>query len=220
MKTFLTLDVVGFLVAVVMGVLIFLFGGGEGLQFLLVILLFLVASALVTRFEKGRKIRLHTYEDSRGWRNVIANGIVPLVIAFFYFLNTRYALVPGPALIVAYVASIAAITADKFSSEIGVLDNRAVMLLTLRRTRPGVSGGVSAMGVAAGALGAFVIGLGLFSFSDFPLLIVIVLVAGLLGDLADSLLGYFEEKGVGNKYTSNLVCAVVGGLLGLLFFIL
>ncbi len=220
MKTFLTLDVVGFFVALAMGLLIYLFGGFEGLNFLLVILLFLVASALVTRFKKGRKIQMNMYEESRGWRNVLANGIVPLVIAFFYFLNARHAVVPGLSIIVAYVASIAAITADKFSSEIGILDSRAMMLLTLRRIKPGVSGGVSLIGMAAGALGAFVIGVGLFSFHNFIPLIAIVVAAGLLGDLADSLFGYFEEKGIGNKYTSNIICAVVGAVLGFAFYLL
>ena len=41
-------------------------------------------------------------------------------------------------------------------------------------------------------------------------LMAVVVFSGLAGDLADSVLGYFEEKGIGNKYTSNFVCAVVG----------
>ena len=210
LKTFLTLDLLGLGVALFMGVLILIFGGSEGLWFLLIIILFLVVSALVTRFKKGRKIAMKTYERARGWKNVVANGAVPLIASFAFFLNAHYNYTRPEILVVAYVASVASITADKFSSEIGILDNRVLDILTLKRTRPGKSGGVSALGIAAGAVGAFIISLGLLSFSNAMALMAVVVFSGLAGDLADSVLGYFEEKGIGNKYTSNFVCAVVG----------
>jgi uncharacterized protein (TIGR00297 family) len=220
LKTFLTLDVVGVLAALALGLLILFFGGAEGLNFLLVLFLFLVVSAIVTRFKKGRKVAMKTYEKARGWKNVLANGAVPVIIAFFYFLNVRYLWIPELAIIVAYVASVAAITADKFSSEIGILDGNVVMLLTLKRIRPGISGGVSLLGVVAGLFGAFIIGLSLFSFQDFLLFLGVVALAGIAGDLVDSMLGYFEEKDIGNKYTSNLACGIVGGLLALILTLL
>ena len=215
MKTLLTLDMFGFFIALVMGLLIFVFGGAVGIWFLLVILLFLIVSALVTRFKKRRKIAMKTYEHSRNWRNVLANGMVPLIISFLYFLNEHMRFVGAEVLVVAYVASVAAITADKFSSEVGILDNRVFDILTLKRIRPGKSGGVSLLGLAAGALGSFIIGVVLFSFSNGILLLFIVLVAGLVGDIGDSVLGYFEERGFGNKYTSNFVCAAVGAAVGI-----
>ena len=216
LKTLLTLDFFGFFIAVVMGLLIFVFGGPVGIWFLLVILLFLIVSALVTRFKKRRKIAMKTYERSRNWRNVLANGMVPLIISFIYFLNGHLDFISAEMLVVAYVASVAAITADKFSSEVGILDNRVYDILTLKRIKPGKSGGVSFLGLAAGALGAFIIGVVLFSFSKGMLLLLIVLVAGLVGDVGDSVLGYFEERGFGNKYTSNFVCAAIGAVVGIL----
>ena len=214
LKTFLTLDLFGLGVAVFMGGLILAFGGAEGILFLLIILLFLVVSAVVTRFKKGRKIAMKTYERARGWKNVVANGTVPLIASFAYFLNTQYSYTRPEILVVAYVASVASITADKFSSEIGILDNRVLNILTLKRIRPGKSGGVSALGMAAGAAGAFIISLGVLSFGNSGVLMAVIVVSGLVGDLADSVLGYFEEKGIGNKYTSNFVCAVVGMAVG------
>lgn len=216
METFLTLDVVGVIVALVFGALILYFGGGVGIYLLLVLVLFLIASALVTRFKKKRKVAMKTYERARGWKNVVANGIVPLCISFAYYLNLNRPVFPNIVLIVAYVASVAAITADKFSSEIGILDNSPLMLVTLKKTKPGTSGGVSLLGTLAGALGSLVIGFGLISFPAFQLLLAIVFISGILGNLVDSFLGYFEVRGFGNKYTSNFFCAVTGCLFALL----
>lgn len=222
LKTFLTLDVVGMLVALIFGALILFFGGPEGPYFLLILILFLAASALVTRFHKRQKVAMHAYEKARGWKNVVANGIAPLVIAFLYFLTARnpHPALPPLFLIVAYSASVAGITADKFSSEIGVLDRNAVMLWTMKRTKPGTSGGVSFAGILAGVAGSFIIGLSLFAFPFFALLFLIVFVSGLLGDFADSLFGYFEEKGIGNKYTSNVACAVVAAVVAIVLLML
>ena len=37
---------------------------------------------------------------------------------------------------------------------------------------------------------------------------VVVIVAGFLGTVFDSMLGYFEDRGTGNKFTSNFFAAV------------
>ena len=44
---------------------------------------------------------------------------------------------------------------------------------------------------------------------------MIIVVAGLFGDFVDSFFGYFEERNIGNKYSSNVLCAVAGAALGL-----
>lgn len=230
MRTFLTLDVVGLAAAVVLGALIFVFGGAAGPFMLALVLLFLVSSSFATGFRKRTKERMRGYERARGWKNVLANGLVPLLIAVAFFINIHYGL--GFSVQVfefVYAASIAAITADKFSSELGVFDKDVIMLATLRKTRPGISGGVSFMGTVAGAIGAAIISMGfglyaglgwssLFSLQLALLAFVMILVAGLAGNLVDSFLGYFEDRGLGNKYTSNFACAVAGAAVGLLLF--
>ncbi|HUB92708.1 MAG TPA: DUF92 domain-containing protein [Candidatus Saccharimonadales bacterium] len=244
MRTFLTLDVVGVAAAVVLGALVLVFGslvwtpGGqfswnwqEGLFLLGGLLVFLVASAIATGFKKNVKRRMRNYERQRGWRNVLANGLVPLLLAFALFINGPLGF-PFLAVVIEfmYAGSLAAITADKFSSEIGVLDHKVVMLATLKETRPGVSGGVSVLGLLAGALGALVIGavlafyegvsLGILQYPGLVLASALfIVVSGVAGNLADSLLGYFENKGIGNKYTSNFVCAAVGAAVVLLLFL-
>ena len=219
MDTLLTLDLPGLISALVLGLALILLGGELGLGFLAVMLYFLVLSAMVTWTGKGRKKRLGLYETSRGWRNVAANGGVPLMMALFFFANAAYAFVPQGALIASYVASVAAITADKFASEIGVLGGEPIMLLTLRRTKRGTSGGVTALGLGASLLGSALIAASVFALPGLHQtgrLFLVVLAAGFVGNLADSAFGYFEEKGIGNKYTSNAACAVVGAIIAVL----
>ncbi len=232
----MTLDVVGLLAALTLGALILVFGG---LAELAVMLAFLIVSAAATRYGKERKIRIGTYENVRGWKNVAANGAVPLALAFAQFLlrtgvlQETGAALPQHlffALVVGYAASVSAITADKLSSEIGVLDARAFGLLTLKRGRPGVSGLVSALGLEAGFLAALLVaavwaviyvGGGIVPMTSAVLLVVAVIVfSGILGDLADSFFGFFEERGIGNKYTSNIACSFSGALVAVLSFLL
>jgi uncharacterized protein (TIGR00297 family) len=89
--------------------------------------------------------------------------------------------------------ALAASTADTWATEIGMALKAAPRsVLTWRRVVPGTSGGVSAYGSAAMIIGAFVMALcAVASFTvpfDIPRLEA-VFAGGVLGALADSLLG-------------------------------
>ncbi|MGC8662286.1 MAG: DUF92 domain-containing protein [Candidatus Micrarchaeia archaeon] len=214
---FLTLDKKGVFAAAVIAILLLIFGKNYGLFLLALLFVFLVLSAIVTDINKRKKKRIGLYEKSRGWKNVLANGIIPLFIAVVYFFYSNYA---GNIILLGYIASIAAITADKFASEIGVLDGKPIMLLTLKRVEKGISGGVTPLGLAASAFASFIISLGSFYISASMLVFFIILISGFLGNIVDSLLGYYEEKGYGNKFTTNIACALSGFIFALLFFAL
>jgi uncharacterized protein (TIGR00297 family) len=218
----LTLDTRGILLAAAMGMAIFVLGGGLGPLFLGSLVLFLFLSAAVTRVGKARKQGIGVYEAGRGWKNVAANGAMPLVAAFLYWLNLAHQWLPPSALALAYLASVCAITADKFASEIGVLDGEPIELLTLKRTKRGVSGGVTAVGLLASLVGSGMVGLcalglvagyGWLTLGYALLAVSIATVCGFLGNMVDSILGYFEERGTGNKFTSNFFCSVAGFVL-------
>jgi uncharacterized membrane protein len=98
---------------------------------------------------------------------------------------------------VAYAASFAAANADTWSSEVGVLSRgRPRSILTWRLVQPGVSGGISALGLLSGAAGSAVVALvgvgALRLFGDpVPLLAaaMAITVGGFSGTVVDSLLG-------------------------------
>ncbi|MCL5428022.1 MAG: DUF92 domain-containing protein [Candidatus Marsarchaeota archaeon] len=219
MKAVFTLDARGLGSAVILGVLLLVLGRSEGPLFLASMLFFLVASAAVTSVKSSRKRALDVLEKERGWRNVWANGAVPLFLAALYFIvDLRNGFGAG-AIVVAYIASVAAITADKFSSELGVLDKKAFMLLTGKEVRVGVSGGVSVLGLAAGLAAAGLVSvLFSFAFSFSVEAIAVVLLSGFAGDVIDSVFGYFEEHGAGNKFTTNVACAASAALIALLVY--
>jgi uncharacterized membrane protein len=67
---------------------------------------------------------------------------------------------PGDLLIVGIIANYAAVAADTFSSELGILSKshpRLITSITFRKVPPGTNGGVTAYGLAAGLLGSLII---------------------------------------------------------------
>ena len=66
----------------------------------------------------------------------------------------------GDLLVVGIIANYAAVTADTFSSELGILarsEPRLITSLTLRKVPRGTNGGVTAWGLVAGFLGSMII---------------------------------------------------------------
>ena len=64
----------------------------------------------------------------------------------------------------------AAVAADTYSSELGILSkSKPRLITTLNTVPPGTNGGVTAAGVLAGALGAFTIGITSFLGVTFPI---------------------------------------------------
>ena len=57
----------------------------------------------------------------------------------------------------------------------------------------------------------------LILFPILPHQAALIALAGLLGSVADTMFGVFEERGIGTKGTTNFVCSLVGALIGYLF---
>ncbi len=200
------LDKGGAILAFVFGAVLFLFGGPPYLALMLVFFFLAVA---VTRYEYEIKREAGLYEHERGWENVLSNGILPSILAVLSPLT-------GP---VPFIASLAAVTADKFGSEIGVLEPEdPVSLIGLKPVKPGTSGAVSRIGTIGSFAGASAMGFcAMFIFGITPTQALLVGFAGLAGSLVDSLLGVLEEKGFGTKGTTNFICSAVGAAIGYWF---
>jgi uncharacterized protein (TIGR00297 family) len=105
----------------------------------------------------------------------------------------------GPARLlyaVAYAAAVATAAADTCSSEVGkAYGRRTVLITTLRPVPPGTEGAVSLEGTLAALLGAVLVACvgragGLYSWP----LAALVASAGLLGSLAESVIGTVAER--------------------------
>lgn len=198
------LDRAGITLALIFGAVVFLSGG---FSYLLLMLIFLFLSVVVTKYGYYEKKEMGIYEHERSWENVLSNGLVPSIAA----LATPVA---GP---LPYICAIAAITADKFASELGVLGGEPVSLADFKRVKPGTSGAVTSLGFAVSLCGSALIGIScIFLFDLTPTTALLVSLIGFSGGLVDTLFGVLEERGLGTKGTTNLICAAVGALGGYL----
>jgi uncharacterized protein (TIGR00297 family) len=200
------LDKPGLLLTLLLAAIIFATGG---LQFLALIFAFLIFALLATRFGYYEKKEMGIYEHDRSWENVLSNGLVPAIVSVIgFFLGF------GP---LPYICSIAAVTADKFASELGVLGGDPISLDGFKKVKPGTSGAVSPTGTIMSLVGAAGIGIiSIFLFGITPTVALMITFVGFAGSFADTLFGVLEEKGFGTKGTTNLLCSIVGAALGFL----
>lgn len=115
-------------------------------------------------------------------------------------------------------SNYAAVAADTFSSELGILSKSKPRLITsptLRVVPPGTNGGVTATGLLAGVLGAFTIALTSavllplcdagFNIKARVQWILAVTIWGALGSVLDSILGGLLQASVVDKRTGKIV---------------
>jgi uncharacterized protein (TIGR00297 family) len=90
-----------------------------------------------------------------------------------------------------FAASLAAVNADTWATELGVLNPTAPRMITnwKKRVEKGTSGGISLFGTLASLFGAAVIAIPAALFAGDWSLLLLISVAGLAGSLFDSLLG-------------------------------
>lgn len=212
-------DFSGSVAAFSVGVIIGIFGSTI---WLLVLLVFLISSFLATKFEFEYKKEIHAQEGVKGERkvrNVLANGMIPVMIAVmkFSFISS------GNFAAFLFLTAISAAAADTLASEIGVLSENAYMITNLKKkVPPGTNGGVSLLGTSAAFFASFyvaLIGCLLMSLFDFRLLFIITAL-GFLSCNIDSLLGAtLEQKGHLTKGMVNYISIATSTLFGVLIWI-
>ena len=225
---FLTLDSAAIGSAIVLALAFWFIGGGYWAFMIIEMFTFLAVSAIVTWVGTPYKKRKGLYQKNRTAENVVANGLAPLIFAcMIYFGHLHSISFVEYAGIFGFIGSVAAITADKFSSELGVLDGTPRMIFTFRKCKKGESGGLTAIGLLSGLLGAAIIAATVIPFMLYfgiasPGLYVgtvAVLAGGFLGTIVDSAFGFFENKGFGTKYTTNFACSIIGGIAVMLMLL-
>ncbi len=188
-----SIDVPGALSAVVIGTTITI---GLGPGALGVMIAFFVIGSAVTKLGYRIKAARGIAQEkggARGWRNAWANGGVPALLALLGGMSP-----PGlrELFALAYCASVATAAADTCSSEVGkAYGRRTFLITTFRPVPPGTEGAVSLEGTLAGLAGGLAVAAvgaaaGLYTWP----LVAAVGVAGLLGSLAESVVGTVAER--------------------------
>lgn len=183
------------------GALAALFTGGlvfglGGLPWAVVLLVFFVSSSALSRLFTRRKQSVEekfAKGSRRDWGQVLANGGLGALLAVGFGLQQAGIWPEAGWLWAAFAGAMAAVNADTWATELGVLSTMPPRLITNGQSVPrGTSGGVSAQGYMAILAGALLVGGAAIFFVDpaqrLPLLGLSVL-GGLVGSSLDSLLG-------------------------------
>ncbi len=183
--------------AIIVGTLTFGLGGWT---WGLLLIAFFISASLLSHYRKDHKQGLAEKFAKTGQRDLgqaLANGGWGAILAIAYFCR------PAPILFAAFVGAMAAVNADTWATELGVLSPTLPRLITTGQRVPvGTSGGVTALGTMAAFGGGLLIGLAALFLGqveaiwgrgalDGPYLwlVPIGILGGLGGSTFDSLLG-------------------------------
>ena len=183
-----SLSTSGALAAALMGTIIF---GLGGFTWAIVLLTFFVSSSLVSRLFPDRKTGVsEKYEkgSQRDASQVFANGGIA---AIFTILHYFFPMESWPW--IGFSASMAAVNADTWATELGVLNPGLPRLITnFNKVEKGTSGAISLIGTLASLCGAGLvaaIAVLLVPGDKTIATFIIITLAGLLGAGLDSFLG-------------------------------
>lgn len=166
----------------------FIYGFGQW-KWTLPILTFFVLSSLLSKIRKNRNQNVEEYFEKTGTRDhwqVMSNGGFAGILILLYQFN------PNEIFYLMYLASIASVCADTWSTEIGTLrKHKTFNILNLREIEQGISGGVSLIGSLGGLIGSIVISLsGVFWLKEnIAEILMLISFVGFIGSLFDSILG-------------------------------
>lgn len=184
----------GILCAVILDAIISVILGNLGFLALLLFLVLGVASDKIKHAGENQK------SECRSYFQVFANAAPAAACAVCYAIH------PHVAFLIGFLAAMGESLADTMASGIGARDKRVLDLFRMKKCEVGMSGGMSLLGTAAGALGAFLMMLLGYAFTGGIVLpFVLGGIAAFLGCIFDSLLGSLVQ--------GKFRCAVCGALV-------
>lgn len=194
---------------------------GTGLMGILLLGSFFLLGTLATSWQKDKKVKAalaETHSSRRTAGQVWANGGVATILGMCAFTWPAQ----QQLFTIMMAGAFSAATADTLSSELGVLyGKRCYNIRTFRPDRRGLDGVVSLEGTLLGVVGSLLIGFLLLAGTGFSAkMLLVVMLAGLAGNLADSWLGATLERGgvLGNNavnFLNTTVGAVSAGAMWL-----
>jgi uncharacterized protein (TIGR00297 family) len=212
------LTVAGGITGGLLAVLIYL---GVGLTGILMLGLFFLLGTIATRWQASFKNQLPTAAgetSQRTARQVLANGGVAGLAGLMAIV--------WPALeelwLVMMAGCLSSATADTLASELGsVYGKRFYNILSFKRDQRGLDGVVSVEGLLIGIGGSLLIAC-LYSLEKgWQVAFWIIVVAGTLGNVMDSILGAaLERKGLLKNNVVNFCNTLVGSIVAAVLYII
>jgi len=166
---------------------------GAGLVGLVLLATFFLCGTLATAWGRKIKVKLYRTDDStqRDYRQVLANAGSATVFSLLAIILPEY----RETLLLMTAGSFASATSDTLSSELGMLyGKRFYNCLSWKKDRRGLDGVISLEGTLIGVAGAGVIAM-IYAIGNVGGdAVFILIISGLAGNLADSMLGASLER--------------------------
>ena len=183
---------------------------------------FFLLGTFTTGFKMKEKNQLNISEENIGTRSfgqVFANCGAAFLLSIFFLIFTF----DKQLICIMIAGSFAAAIADTLSSELGnIYGRKFYCILNFRKSQKGLNGVVSLEGTLIGFSGSCLIGgvhmLASLQSRDF----IIIVIAGTIGNLVDSILGAtLENSNIFNNNQVNFINTISGAVAaGLLYSLL
>lgn len=160
-----------------------------GIEWSVPILTFFLLSSILSKLRKKKNEEVELYFEKTGVRDhmqVIANGGAGGILVVLNAIN------PNELYYLIYLATLSAVCADTWATEIGTWKKTATYnILNFRPIEQGVSGGISIVGTIGSLMGAAAIAFSGFAWNTMPVsqFFILIIVSGLFGSIFDSYLG-------------------------------
>lgn len=187
---------------------------GAGFTGLAMLTLFFSAGSWATGWQAKKKVEMNAADKRTGGRTagqVLANGGMAAVLGGIAWYMPAYATI----LHIMMAGSIASAAADTLSSELGtVYGRRFYNVLTFKKDQRGLDGVISMEGTTIGVAGAVMIAVVYAIGFGWGINIAWIVLAGFIGNLADSVLGAtLERKGIIGNNLVNFLNTATGALV-------
>ena len=210
-----TASITGMLAGILLSLVTIVLGG---YGWFAVLIAFFAIGGLASKYRYEQKLALGVAEDNEGARgswNVLGNAGVALA-AVTGFAAADATAIDGVLFQFLFLGSLSTAMTDTLSSEIGVLFGPPRLITTLEPVETGTDGGVTPKGVAVGGVGGVVVAAIAIPSATFgipPAGAGVVVAAGVLGMLVDSVLGATVEGRLIGNQAVNFLATLAGGLI-------